>query len=508
MKYYTQFIVLIILFGCFSCTDDINELSDDIRSNTHEINLTSTGEHLVFNDYLDFRFKYDLIKDLEDEKQSSLFYDLGHNSLRPIVTSNTVSKYIEMLDSKTSAKNYRLSDGTTDIIADDVFAAILNEDGEVIVNDSIYKYTSVGLFICKTDKKEKLDSLMTELKNQFGSSAMRLGEPTPCIADELGGQPGEIIAIDDDINYYVDQGCGEFTGGGTGGGTSGPTLTIDERFNNYLSTLSPCEDFNGWWPLGEARKCDDFFENNVRIRTKVWNQNYIIYKSIGVEVKHEKQNLGLWTNIKADKLYLGIDNLFYVRSVDPGEALIPHGSTEQKFLVYGNQQYSMSTGVPIIGISPSNGSFNQPEGVSINYIYVPDITSINLLGNDIVKKSYVEEFIWLDVFSDIEQFLDRNNIKIEDIGAIQLTVVGKEKWSYKTINLYEVINDGKKLSNEIDGYLYIVFGWDPDKNKPKLPKIKLKNPFEDVYADFYGIGFNDNKFRGNLMSVDNLNSPF
>ena len=89
-------------------------------------------------------------------------YEKGFYSLRPIVTESNeqflYDHYIKIVKNnqllKASNNAIENEDGPfdylddlEDIVGDDVFAAFLNNDAEILIDSKIYKYSDVGLFI-------------------------------------------------------------------------------------------------------------------------------------------------------------------------------------------------------------------------------------------------------------------------------------------------------------------------------------------------------------------------
>ena len=54
--------------------------------------------------------------------------------------------------------------------------------------------------------------------------------------------------------------------------------------------------------------CTDYHSKRERIKTKVWNQNYVLYSSIGISVRAQKRRLRIWWANKVDELRLGFSH--------------------------------------------------------------------------------------------------------------------------------------------------------------------------------------------------------
>ncbi|WP_045114682.1 hypothetical protein, partial [Microscilla marina] len=58
--------------------------------------------------------------------------------------------------------------------------------------------------------------------------------------------------------------------------------------------------------FGPKVECTEYHDKRRRIKTKVWNQNYVLYSSIGISVRAQKRRARVWWANKVDELELGI----------------------------------------------------------------------------------------------------------------------------------------------------------------------------------------------------------
>ena len=104
-------------------------------------------------------------------------YKKGFYSLRPIVTEknedflhehylkivNTNNQLPKISNRSTEEDEiFDYLDDLEEIVGDDVFAAFLNNEAEILIDDDVYKYTDVGLFISKEDKFNILQEVLED----------------------------------------------------------------------------------------------------------------------------------------------------------------------------------------------------------------------------------------------------------------------------------------------------------------------------------------------------------
>lgn len=154
-----KYLLIAFILVLTACNTD-----DDFKINDNQLNLEKIE---VQNGILSFSSKDFLSKTVENLKQISdsekeikltKYYDKGFMPLYPYFKENDVDKLLKFSERKKSRTQKILSfnpyaridideDGELveefddDLISDDEFAAILNDEREVIIGDTLYKYT-------------------------------------------------------------------------------------------------------------------------------------------------------------------------------------------------------------------------------------------------------------------------------------------------------------------------------------------------------------------------------
>jgi hypothetical protein len=260
-----------------------------------------------------FRQKLRELKEMEDEQienHMAEYYYNGFKPLKPYYKESDIElrqNYAQTMQQKLKSNNQD-EDMYDELIADDEFAAFLNEDLQIQVGDTLYKYTEYGLFFAHIDKEDELLEYVRNVTRK--KSSLKYVEPCEMPLSETG-----IVAVkNDDVYRFIpepDCGGGGSGGGGTssGGSSSGGTSITGDQF---VANLPICDSKKSFWNiLGTVRVCDDKYDDRHRIRTKYWRHNYLIAASIGVSVKSQKRTLGIWWAHKADELRLGINQAYF-----------------------------------------------------------------------------------------------------------------------------------------------------------------------------------------------------
>jgi len=431
----------------------------------------------------------------------------GYTSLRPVVTEENLESIQQRYGKMAKGRSIDESQEVTDYIGDDVFAAILNEEGLVQVGDSIYKYTPIGLFFVHESKLDYLNEFLLELiGEQSNARSLRPLEPCPILAD-YNIQGGQVTSIDPDINYY--SAIDPCSGGGGGSPSPNPTPTptptpTPNLIADFVNSLSPCNTFNGWanWLFGESRICIDNFTDRSRVRTKFWNQDYLLWRSVGIKVKHQFRQFGIWYSSSIDEMQIGIRSAYHLYKMKEDEKWDkPVNTTKQ--VIYNNFLYNL-TSFPQAG-SPLASTASLPNGIDVNVIYDYPVG----FGDSKTSEQYVNDIIYPEVLSRLDNFYLANNINASSIGAVLITVIGDTKVAYKRFNDFRRSSNVSNLEVILDNdqpnfQVGIKISGGSVKPDWKKFKLKAKNTFTDASIEGYGIGRRNTSVKGSLITAKGL----
>ncbi|NCP60183.1 MAG: hypothetical protein GW839_07770, partial [Flavobacteriales bacterium] len=347
---------LLTLSVIISCQHDENIISTSSESIIESKSISLINNRLYFSDKELFTEIYNKYADATEEELYSFlesYYKEGFLSLRPLVTEenedfifnriSTIykSNILYKQSNKTSSQKAVLNniiddiDELEDIVGDETFAAFLNYDAEVQIENSIYKYTDTGLFVIPTENYENLG---VYLDNQNISKTLL--QPTDEIVSKTyitKNGINDLYTVDsvNKIQYFastcniadeVIQDCGSTsTGGGTsgdGGTSGGTTTTVDplDGLQNFVDGLKTCSPSSGIFGdlFGTNKVCKDTYESGRRVKTKAFNYNYFIAYHAGVKVKHQKKGwTGLWRKENTDIVAMGASRISYDYDINP-----------------------------------------------------------------------------------------------------------------------------------------------------------------------------------------------
>ena len=269
----------------FSCRENLNQAIDLANLGCDSKALTRVS----INSYNTTDFK----SLLESNKEK--FYA----SLTP--------EQIEEIENDEDDLEYCLSDS---IIADYAFAQLLNEAREIQVGDTVYRYFGNGVAMAPSKYKAELrliDQQVAAIRIDYLESQdeMQLLEHVTFLPMRYRQVSYNDIVV---------------AGGGTTSKSTESSSTVDGlalRDGTYIPGSKIRQvDFEskgdgGWlhrlWNniWGKNVLAITKFNGHRRMRLGFYDQNYIVYSNIGIEVKMQKKRWGIWFNCKASDIRLG-----------------------------------------------------------------------------------------------------------------------------------------------------------------------------------------------------------
>lgn len=186
-----------------------------------------------------------------------------------------------------------------DLIQDPYFASVLNIDHEIVINNTVYNYSEKGILYTEVDNHDNLERSLDALSPcDYGAEQEYLLE-------------NDVYLITTSDPCHLDSGAGTGSGGGgTSGGSGGSSSSNYYTREDVLNNLQQCDYQSNFLNdiFGPSEKCISKWGNAKRLKTKTWNQNYGIFKNLGLKVKAQKKGLfGIWFAKKISEIELGYD---------------------------------------------------------------------------------------------------------------------------------------------------------------------------------------------------------
>ncbi len=572
---YLLNILPILLVGfVLSCNrDEVNLEPKELRYIQAEL----VEGRLHFKDENAFKQSIETLKDLEEELVRSELYTLyeqGFEPLFPFYKEDDLSRIEGFIEKKkarlerrrkilSSLTSYRvdntplasdndvLMEEDDDLISDDYFAAMLNFDREIIVDNQLYQYTHEGAFKVPFAKSADLYSYKKKKGiSDFSAPNLNELEPglvnvTPTVQRFIAPAITNICAGDLPIQragsttfepFYNELipigGCGSGGGGGgSGGGGGGGGSSPDHRQSmlNYMKGLEPCNTRNGGVfgisVFGPSKKCFSEFDRKHRVKTKYWNENLLFYRSIGVKVKHQRKNCCWWSAKATDEIALTINQAIF-KVVHPAATnaiyTYPHSGSSKKLFYIDGKVFDKYNTSPLV-INQGSHTDMYPDTPFDEEIIVQDarhlvasITDNQILNKAIskVEADQIKKWFWDGAYSTAKSivkgikgkdptkmtyivntpkatYIQYTNLERRRLGRKKIVDVLDHDWGGSITFKLGIKNDGSVTMNYKD--------WlNPLKIKKNF-EYKNLHKFEGIHMDFVGLARRGNTWRGSRL---------
>lgn len=436
----TRIKILAYFFGSLILLQSCINEEVDFDSNQSKAKLVNGIFH--FNTPSELKTEIERIKNQDDTSNINYFknyYSDGFNPLFPWFEPDDESSYkkffqlkIEKLDN--ILKNSVDLEEDDELISDDHFASFLNNNREIVVANTLYKYTSHGVFKTHYTNLESLnDYIAVNQINDFNGpdpEIVQRGEIniTDDIVLELPSFIGDTCSGSGSVSLIANQepynpidnmtnSCFSSSSSGPSTGTpSNGSVNHKQSLIDYGRNLSPCDESNtglwGWNIFGTTKKCYSYHNNDNRVKTKYWDESYIVYTSIGVKVKHQYNGWLGWRTKDTDEVALTINRAFFSASVGnsvPGTASFLNYANETNRLfyiadhVYANNNQALTS--VIAPFKPDKELI--PQTPFDEDIIITDFINLPLYGSiDInVEAQTINNFFWSSAWDQTRRLM-------------------------------------------------------------------------------------------------------
>ncbi len=265
-----------------------------------------------------------LKKDSRENKELFFeeYYKKGFLPLELIINPENIALAKKITSKKSVRAKKKSHIDISNLIGAKVFAAFINDEGEIVVGDNIYRFTPLGLFFgnLKDSVKIRKAALKNYNKNETsGKSKSQIGKQQSIYLlrrEEGGGRE-----IERGVFRYItptrrDPPDHYYGGGGGGSSSSLNPKDSDIGLNNLVENLRVINNPDSSWfqnIFGTYRYAHEYFSNDdYRFELDYYNQRYLIYRELGVEAETHKEGWFWWNNVKSDEMILGINKIHAV----------------------------------------------------------------------------------------------------------------------------------------------------------------------------------------------------
>ncbi len=267
---------------------------------------------LIFKNQTDFDQTIASLKDMEEADLQQVFedyYNSGFVPLYPYYEETETDRIMNFLQKKKALmpkKFEKLEYEFDDIlISDDLFASLLNYKREIVLDGEIIKYTfSAALIVQEKDSLTLQKYVKDNNINDFIPDPLTLRSGLNSLTSEIEVYVSPKVALPPDCftspqpifpNPLNDIICDGVPSYGGNGSYEPPASTYTNALLNYVNDLMPCnmEDAGifGLHPFGTRKVCfENFSGNKRRTKTLYSNEDYWIYTSIQVKIKHQRHH--------------------------------------------------------------------------------------------------------------------------------------------------------------------------------------------------------------------------
>lgn len=248
------------------------------------------------------------------------------------------------------------------------------------------------------------------------------------------------------------------------------------------------------WIFGTSAICISNFDKKHRVKTKFWNQDYLVYKSIGISVKYQAKSLEIWWTTKTDEVGAGIKQAYFeynlpipdIRNIIP-QLYVYNGK------VYNSRAQYISTLSTLYGYSMFKMPFKSSLEVVVNLPF------FGIYKNDI-SANRLNKFFWETIWDQAKTVLKTLDKEIpSDITLVGLSpdrvVVNYVNISKRELNVSKVMT----LFDSQGGF-GIILG-DGNNGGFAIKNIILPKfyDYKNVKIDIYGAARRGATWRGSHL---------
>jgi len=511
------FFTLVLMTSCQEEFENNNEEKNVKLQNNYEIvngTIKIDNVQKLKNILTSYQNDVQVQNDFNDEIRS--IQDKEFKSLTPIFDENdtrAVEEFVLAKRAKTQKINseYGITndlsedeefDVEDDLIQDPSLAALLNENREIIVGDSLYKYTEHGLYFCLEKDKQKLYNYL----NRLTTTSKR---------NNLNRRMAQLTQVDEGISFYM-PGDRPFLVVPT------PNIPRQDPFPalptpKLVKSNLPISrvDQNGFFEkiFGETEVDTEDYGDGRRIKIKFWNQDYFIFSSLGCSARFQKRVkiLGIsgWQKSYADQIELGVNDISYEYNFNVPVYNEAKYNYENFFIEIDGVKYAGS-GKQIIEFPSGAANFPfvgaSPQEITV-HILRQDLLTVkydaNKVYNQVVDLAVKEAFNKIKSYNpalrDVADKVEKGDQLYKVIAVNPLS----NKATISTQGLKWTSNNENAITHYFDFNFLLTYKSGYDSTEDYLKGLQGSTKYTNVRADIYGAALHNNVWKGRRLVLGN-----
>lgn len=496
---------LFLFFVC--CQQDENFLNKKVTVSNDPILV---GKRLAFNSQEHLNFFVNSSKNrelIELKAKISKFEESGFRSLLPTFESADLQRVDEYKKRKVTlnpsgrAPIESMDAEEDEVVYDPNFALVLNDDREIIVEDKVYKFTEYAVFYTETDNDAEIANYVEQAQN----CELVLPPGKTYIGNNVYAFIPE--PVDDICDYEVDPDDVTYV----------PASILSSK-EQFMQNMSTCiyEEHGFDHLFGPSKKCIDKFASDRRIKTRAWNQNFLIYSSVGVRTKTQKRTLGIWWASDSDEIELGYEIVKYMFEGVDMTGILNQIRTNSQGLnyVYSYNGYLLNQ----YGIIASNNNWGSGATLFDRWPVTDGDTRVLkiYLGDDITNFiSKIDAGLTTIDGKEVnsaakalaKQGWDAVTKYLKQQSSGGTVIVGGNPYQQKFYFVYTDWKDNNKDDNRISKVFdfntaQIGFTWNPSSGATSWnPLESTSKSYKEFSVSCYGIARRGSEWRGNRIAV-------
>ena len=520
LRYIKEGILFFILVLMISCQNDFDNNNNKEKEtlnlhNNYEIvngTIKIESKEKLKNILSSYQNDVEIQNNFNDEIRT--IQDKGFKPLTPIFDEDDNQKLEAFIVAKKARKQKLNSiyaknnvetededfDIEDDLIQDPSLAALLNEERELIIGDSLYKYTEKGLYFCLEKDRQKLYNYL----NNSNSSSK----------NNLTKRMAELTQVDEGISLFIPEDRPFLE-------VPTPNIPRQDPFPvqptpKLIKSSLPISrvDQDGFFEkiFGETEVDTEDYGDGRRIKIKFWNQDYI-FSSLGCSARFQKRVkiLGVsgWQKSYATQIELGVNDISYEYNFNVPVYNAAKYNYENFFIEINGVKYAGS-GKQMIEFPSGAANFpyvgTSPQEITV-HILRQDLLTVkydaNKVYNQIVDLAVKEAFNKIKSYNpalkDVADKVEKGDQLYKVIAVNPLT----NKATISTQGLKWTSNNENAITHYFDFNFLLTYKSDYDSTEDYLKGLQGSTKYTNVRADIYGAALHNNVWKGRRLVLGN-----